>query len=303
MDTDTLSSRRAWLERRQRHQRALASRHRERFFSDARFASSVTFILKAFGVYNWGYRNHLAIEVVHRRVYLPRLPRAFDGYKILHLSDTHIDLDPRRALTPAIIDAVTPLSYDLCVFTGDFVNEIGGEPTACMTETAKLMEHIHGPAVGILGNHDTVEMAPKLESLGIKMLLDEVMTLERAGERLYLAGCDVPFGNDRPDIAALGRQIPRECFSILLSHYPTLYTEAAAAGFDLMLSGHTHAGQICLPWGYIPYKNEVCPLPMLGGPWEHAGMRGYTGRGTGCCAVPVRFFCPPEITVHELTCS
>src|SRR3954465_14630772 len=89
-------------------------------------------------------------------------------------------------------------------------------------------------------------------------------------------------------------------FSILLSHTPEVYRQAAQANFDLMLSGHTHGGQICLP-GSIPIKLEaVLPRRMGAGPWQYRDMTGYTSVGAGSSVVPVRLNCPPEITLHHL---
>jgi uncharacterized protein len=86
----------------------------------------------------------------------------------------------------------------------------------------------------------------------------------------------------------------------LLSHTPEVYRQAAHAGFDLLLSGHTHGGQICLP-GSIPLMLEaVLPRRMGAGAWQHGKMAGYTSVGAGCSVVPVRFNCPPEITLHRL---
>ena len=131
----------------------------------------ITLTLKMLGVYEWGYRNHLDLQVVRRRLILPNLPKAFDGYKVLHLSDTHIDLDPNLALTEAIIKVVAPLEYNVCVLTGDFLAGIGGDHSVAMRETAKLIQHIQAPTFAVLGNHDTVEIAAPLEEMGVKVLL------------------------------------------------------------------------------------------------------------------------------------
>ena len=94
--------------------------------------------------------------------------------------------------------------------------------------------------------------------------------------------------------------IPSGAASILLAHSPELYRDAAAAGYDFMLSGHTHGGQLCLPGRRPLITNAACPRPMLYGPWRHGAMQGYTSAGTGSCGVPVRFNCPPEFTLHRL---
>ena len=87
---------------------------------------------------------------------------------------------------------------------------------------------------------------------------------------------------------------------MLLSHTPELYRQAAHAGFDLMLCGHTHGGQICLPGGVPVLTNADCPRRYCAGRWRHHRMHGYTSRGTGVSMVDVRLNCPPEVTLHRL---
>jgi predicted MPP superfamily phosphohydrolase len=98
-------------------------------------------------------------------------------------------------------------------------------------------------------------------------------------------------------------QLPGDEFSILLSHTPEIYRQAAHADFDLLLSGHTHGGQICLP-GAIPVTlDSVLPRRMGSGLWKYHDMVGHTSVGVGSSIVPVRINCPPEITLHHLRCS
>jgi hypothetical protein len=102
------------------------------------------------------------------------------------------------------------------------------------------------------------------------------------------------------DISRVGGTAPGpEVFRILLSHSPETYEEASCH-FDFMMSGHTHGGQLCLPGGFPIIRNGRCPRRMLSGAWSRKGLLGYTSRGTGCCGVAARLFCPPEITIHTL---
>jgi predicted MPP superfamily phosphohydrolase len=143
-------------------------------------------------------------------------------------------------------------------------------------------------------------MAPAMEAMGMRMLFNECETLTRGGEQIYLAGVDDPHFYRADDIAKAASQIPAEVFSILLSHTPETYAEAAAHGFDLMLSGHTHGGQLCLPGG-IPIKLEaVLPRALGAGAWRHESLVGYTSVGVGTSLLPVRLNCPPEVTLHRL---
>ena len=246
-------------------------------------------------------QNCLDIRVVERTVKFAELPESFNGYRILHLSDTHLDLHP--ALTPAILECLAPLEYDLAVLSGDYRASTYGSYQAAMLETEKVIQALKAPSLGVLGNHDFLEFVPYLESYGVKMLLNETIRLERAGQVIYLSGVDDPHFYEVDDLQRARSSIPQAGFSILLAHSPEIYREAAACGYQLMLCGHTHAGQICLP-GRIPFIiNADCPRSKAVCAWEHAGMLGYTSPGTGTSGVPARFFCPPEITIHVLTNS
>jgi uncharacterized protein len=165
---------------------------------------------------------------------------------------------------------------------------------------ARLCLALKRPIYGVLGNHDTIRMVPGLEDMGIQMLLNENLSIERHNQRIYLAGIDDAhfYRVDNIEKAAIG--VPCGDFSILLSHTPEVYQQASYADFNLLLSGHTHGGQICLP-GRIPITlDSVLPRYMGSGPWKYRDMIGYTSVGAGTSVVPVRYNCPPEITLHHL---
>jgi predicted MPP superfamily phosphohydrolase len=143
-------------------------------------------------------------------------------------------------------------------------------------------------------------MLPGLEGMGIRMLLNECETIERDHQRIHLAGIDDAHFYRADNIEKAASEIPSDEFSILLSHTPEIYQPAALADFDLMLSGHTHGGQICLPGGIPITLGSVLPRRMGSGPWKYRNMIGYTSVGAGSSVVPVRFNCPPEITLHYL---
>jgi predicted MPP superfamily phosphohydrolase len=153
---------------------------------------------------------------------------------------------------------------------------------------------------GILGNHDFIEFVPALEAAGMRMLLNENVQLQRGSDSIYLAGIDDPHFYETHDVQRAARGVPQDAYSILLSHTPESYRLAAACRFDLMLCGHTHGGQICLPGGVPVLTNSGCPRTMVRGDWTYQDLSGYTSPGTGSAGVPARFFCPPEITLHRL---
>lgn len=250
------------------------------------------------GLYWRARRNAERIELRENRFTSARLPAAFDGFTILHLSDLHVDLN--EPAMRRLAELVQPLRYDICVLTGDFRGRTYGPFTAALDGLAQLRRHLSGPAYGVLGNHDTIQMLPGLEAMGIRMLLNETAALARGDAQIHLAGIDDAhyYRVDNIEKAAAG--IPEDGFAILLSHTPEIYRQAAHAGFDLLLSGHTHGGQICLPGGIPVTLDAVLPRRMGEGAWEYRRMAGYTSAGVGSCVAPVRLNCPPTITLHRL---
>lgn len=254
--------------------------------------------LKLSGLYRRGHRNAERLRVTHNEISFEELPSLFDGYTILHISDMHVDIN--EGAMRRLIELVGDLDYDLCVLTGDYRGKTYGPFEATLNGIARVRDHLQGPVYGVLGNHDTIQMIPGLEAMGIRMLLNECETIARGDQRIYLAGIDDAHYFRVDNIEKAGSQVPDGEFSILLSHTPEIYRQAAHADFNLLLSGHTHGGQICLP-GSIPITlDSVLPRRMGAGAWQYHNMIGYTSVGAGSCIVPVRLNCPPEITLHHL---
>jgi predicted MPP superfamily phosphohydrolase len=255
-------------------------------------------VLKATGLYWRARQNAERILVKRNDMRFKTLPPLFEGFTILHISDLHVDMN--EVAMNRLIELVRSMQYDVCVLTGDYRGRTFGPFQPALDGVARVGTHLKQPIYAVLGNHDTIQMVPGLEAMGIRVLLNECETIVRKDQRIYLAGIDDAhfFRVDNIEKAAL--TIPRGEFSILLSHTPEVYRQAAHANFDLMLSGHTHGGQICLP-GSIPIKLEaVLPRRMGAGPWQYRDMTGYTSVGAGSSVVPVRLNCPPEITLHHL---
>jgi hypothetical protein len=255
-------------------------------------------VFRATGLYWRALRNAERIEVRRNEVMLKELPTAFDGFTILHISDLHVDTN--EIAMKNLIELLDVVSYDLCVLTGDYRGESFGPFEAALDGIAAVRAHLKQPIYGVLGDHDTIQMVPAMEAMGIRLLLNECEMLVRENQRIYLAGIDDAHYFKLDSIERASFSIPTGAFSILLSHTPEVYRQAAEANFDLMLSGHTHGGQICLP-GSIPITLEaVLPRRMGSGPWRYHDMTGYTSVGAGTSVVPVRLNCPPEITLHRL---
>jgi predicted MPP superfamily phosphohydrolase len=255
-------------------------------------------ILRLSGFYWQGRRNASKVRVKHNDIVSRRVPKPFDGFRILHLSDLHTDMS--EPAMSRVLDLLPGLEYDLCVLTGDYRGKTFGSFDLALAEMARLGEALNGEVFGVLGNHDTIRMVPGLEGMGIRMLLNENVVIERGGQRIHLAGIDDAHFYKVDNIEKAADTIPHEEFSILLSHTPEIYRQAANAAFDLLLSGHTHGGQICLPGGIPITLDAVLPRSFGSGAWMYGNMAGYTSVGAGSSVVPVRFNCPPEITLHNL---
>ncbi len=257
-------------------------------------------VLRASGLAGWGRRNMLAIERREHLLRLCGLPAPFQGLRLLHLSDLHADMDP--GTVPALLKALTGLTYDAVVLTGDYrahTHQGWDEALALCAQVAHALRP-DVPKFAVLGNHDPLEITPGLEALGWRMLLNEAAPWRRGGAELWFAGVDDDHTYANADVARARAAIPVGGCAVLLSHTPSTYATAASAGFAGFLCGHTHGGQICLPGGFALLNNGRAPRWAIRGPWLFQTMSGYTSTGIGACRLPARFFCPPEITIHTL---
>jgi predicted MPP superfamily phosphohydrolase len=260
-------------------------------------------VLKTAGLYGRGVRNAARVGLERVTVACPGLDPALDGYTILQLSDLHLDnLD---ATAGATLACVTGLTADLCVLTGDYVHD-STKGEVCLDRfvpalTAALTAR-HG-IYAILGNHDAAPMIPVLERHGVRTLVNESVTLEQTAYRLCLTGLDdVHRFHTAAAPAALEAAplLAPDAFHVALVHSPEMAETAARAGFGLYLSGHTHGGQVCWPGGRAIVSNLYGGRGFVSGQWRSGPMVGYTSRGAGVSWPPVRFNCPPEVTLFTL---
>lgn len=263
----------------------------------------LTLFFRMTGLAGLGAQNTLDIRVNTVRFTFPNLPPAFDGFRILHLSDLHID--GLADLTPTICAKIQDLKYDLCLLTGDFRFEIYGPNHTVDHYMAMLLDTVQAPCgvLGVLGNHDFLETAQDLDRRGVTMLINEAHSIQRGNDRIWIAGLDDPHYYGCDDLAGALSQVPEDAFKILAVHTPELFKEAAEQRINLYLCGHTHGGQICLPFIGPVLLNAHCPRRLSHGVWRQGAMQGYTHVGTGSSMVPVRFNCPPEIALIELKCA
>jgi predicted MPP superfamily phosphohydrolase len=250
-------------------------------------------------LYRRGQRNAAKILVRENEIRLPHLPAAFDGFTILQVTDLHAD--GNLAAMGELERILGTLRYDHCVLTGDYRSLSWGPTEDVLARMARIAGRLKPPVHGVLGNHDSIAMLPALEAMGIPMLMNENVAIGRGGERIYLCGIDDAHYFETHDFAAARAGIPDGAVTILLSHTPECYGGAEAAGFDAMLCGHTHGGQICLPGG-IPVILQAPRLPRRygRGPWRHGKLTGFTSHGAGTSMVHVRYNCPGEVVLHRL---
>lgn len=253
------------------------------------------------GLYQRGVENALAVEVPAVELAFDDLPPAFDGYRILLLTDLHLDgLEP---LTDALIERLGQVAeVDLCLVGGDVRMEMYGPTAPALRQLRRLLAHVRARdgVLGVLGNHDCIEMLPDFEEAGVTMLVNDCQELRRAGASVWLVGVDDPHYYRCHDLDLAYRRVPPGAFTLFLAHSPELYREAAARGARAYLCGHTHGGQICLPGLGPIFTHSAAPRFTAAGHWTYQGMQGYTSRGAGASGVPVRFNCRGEMPVLTL---
>jgi len=245
-----------------------------------------------------GRRNAMDIRVRHNEVAMRGLPAALDGYTVLHLSDLHLDVGP--AFVARLIEAVRGLAFDTCVLTGDFRFRSFGPYQAVLDALWQLRPHLGESVHAVLGNHDTIRMVPGMERQGIRVLMNESVLLRHGTDVLRLAGIDDAHYFRTHNFHQALAEAAHDACVLLLSHTPEPYRQAAHAEVSLMLCGHTHGGQICLPGGTPILTDSDAPRAFAKGAWSYHGMVGYTSVGCGTSIIDVRLNCPPEITLHRL---
>ncbi|MEZ2346519.1 metallophosphoesterase [Terriglobus sp. RCC_193] len=249
------------------------------------------------------------LMTVERTVRIRNLPAPFHGFRIAQLSDFHFHNYDESFFVRHAVQRVNELAPDMVALTGDFVtassdysqNQAVPNAYAC----AEILSGLKCPTrLCSLGNHDAVikrTVSDALQRNGLKLLMNQFTALERRGERIWISGiADAYF--DVPDLSrAMPQRKPNEPI-ILLGHEPDFADVAAQNNdVDLMLAGHTHGGQVRLP--FLP----ALLLPAMGEKYVEdlhtvgsSGMQLYVNRGLGCMHLPFRFNCPPELTLLTL---
>lgn len=252
-------------------------------------------------------RQHVVVR--HVEIPLTRLPEALDGLTIAQISDLHYHPQFSAGVISKAVELIRQLNPDILALTGDYVtlSEFRSEdPGAAKAASpcAELLASLR-PKLGVfavLGNHDTftdpVYVEGALTEHGIRVLSNQATPVEKDGERIWIAGTADALGGF-PDLDAALRGLPQKEPVVLLAHEPDFADEAAKYPVDLQLSGHSHGGQIRLPFLPPPV------LPRLGrkypiGLRKVGPMALYTNIGLGTIGVPIRILAPPEVTLFTL---
>jgi uncharacterized protein len=257
------------------------------------------FLLKISGYYKKGYGNAKTIRVNEISLKFPNLPPAFRGFRILHLSDLHIDSIPGFA--SLIIQQIKDLKFDTCLLTGDYRRDISGSFSHILKPVKILSKYIQAPygTFAVLGNHDTYLMAQHEKESGMELLINESVEAIKDGQKILITGTDDPF-NFYTESALLSLETKGYDFKIALVHTCELAKAASENKYDLYLCGHTHGGQICLKEGFPLISHQFEGKKFVQGLWKVGDMTGYTSRGAGVSGLPVRFNCPAEVTIINI---
>lgn len=242
-------------------------------------------------------------DVVVERVEvpLPGLPAELDGLTIIHISDLHYGFGRFRSKESVtqITRVISSFHPDLIVFTGDLLDR-SADPALAGTLPLKGLKAPLG-VYAVMGNHDhhfgKEKIARSLADSGVEVLINRSVCIQKGGRHFWLTGLDDPLTGE-PDLAKAMAPVPLGDFKILLVHTPDFAPQAARAGIQLQLSGHSHGGQVRLPGVgalYCPPFGREYPLGLRQVPGSFTWI--YTNRGLGTTVVPLRLFCPPEVTL------
>ncbi|SEQ99941.1 metallophosphoesterase [Piscibacillus halophilus] len=281
--------------------------------SRRRFLKNITIgSLGVIGVSYGGYYYAHDVEprwlnIIHSTVKSHRIPESFNDFKILQISDTHIGFQYSLKEFRKLITAVNNQHPDLVVFTGDLTDDPSQMEESNYVEIIDSLSKIEAPygKYWIYGNHDhggygTEHIRDVMSQGGFQLLQNETVQINNEQDYFNLSGLDdILLG--RPEPSKLIPHADRERFNILLCHEPDFAAQMSDYPFDLQLSGHSHGGQIQLPFfGYIV-------TPHLGTEYvegyHELGERPlqlYVSRGLGTTRLPFRFLCRPEFNIYTL---
>ncbi len=275
--------------------------------------SSRFFILALLG-FMYERRNNVEIERI--KLTYPNLPSEFNNFRIVQISDLHASFWVGREYLMSVVEKINKLDKDLVVITGDIITGAVNDfwkrwmPAAKSDHLAMVIEVLKnlkaGDKMAVLGNHDQWDglktekrLVRELERIGISVLRNSSTPIPRGKEKIYVAGTDDVWFTC--NLTKAIRNVPEKAFKILLSHSPDVRTDIDNnMQIDLTLCGHTHGGQIAIPYvshHFIPINN---PSKYLKGLVKEPYGYTYVNRGIGTLVFPFRLGAPPEITSFRL---
>jgi predicted MPP superfamily phosphohydrolase len=252
-----------------------------------------------------------AIETVRFELLCPHLPKSFDGYTILQISDLHMrQFGRRERMVARLAEGLAP---DVIALTGDLVHTPSG--ISPFVRLANSLRHKDG-AFAVYGNSEHKNgiigsrFAEILEGAGVTPLLNKHTEINRGEDTIYICGVDDPV-SEMENLKAAFDGVPHAAFKLLLMHSPDPVSEAAHYGTDVVLSGHTHGGQVRFPFIGAPFTRSLLGREMSSGYYAGKKLMPFTGqrkgrtqlyvsRGVGSSGLALRFLCPPEIAMITL---
>ena len=278
-------------------------------FSRRRFFAGSALSVAALGLYSTEIERHY-IEIVPQTIHIAGLPAAFAGFRIAQLSDIHLEWFTEDFFLRRAVEHINKLKPDMVLLTGDFItNNPSGPDTrgyAALPHCAAILGKLESPLrYASMGNHDTAVDSPAVQAAltaqGITPLVNRFVRVERGVQRIWVSGLDdIAYGD--PDLYLAVPEKP-EAPVIMMCHEPdyidTIVKHPRGSLIDLVLSGHSHGGQV-----QVPFFGPLA-LPPLGNKYFEGHYRVnqtqlYVNRGLGTVGYPVRFNCPPEITLFTL---
>lgn len=256
----------------------------------------------------WGYAGSKRLVVRDLTIAHPRVPVALDGLRIAQLSDLHVGPHTSRTFLAKIADAIARAAPDLIAYTGDQVDD----HPADVDWLARAFGALAAPlgVVAVPGNHDVYagwsEVRRRMEQMGVRVLVNESVPLRYREAEFWLAGTGDPAGNQvvrgpesgAPDVERTLAGVSSDAFVLALAHNPALFPALARRGAHVVLSGHTHHGQLS-----IPSRNWCLASPFLQfamGQHERDGATLYVSPGTNYWGIPFRIGALPEVTILTL---
>lgn len=247
----------------------------------------------------------LWFDVTELSITLPRLAKVFSGFRIVQVSDIHAGEQFMPEHLGEIVQKVLVLKPDAVLITGDFVYSSPQMTKAILDQTADLLSQISSsiPTYAVMGNHDhwwdVSRVREMLRNANVNELANDFFTIKKDDATLHICGVD-DFYERKSELEPILSNLPHEGCAILMAHEPDFADESSLTGrFDLQVSGHSHGGQVVIPFiGPLVLPNYGRKYPS--GLYKIEEMYQYTNRGLGMVFPCVRFLCRPEITVFTL---